>query len=78
MLQSSSMNTQGALQESEVECILCESAISPSSRRSFNFSERAYLCYGCAVSKGGIYDFQRECWAILPDMTAEDDTGSWW
>ena len=61
-----------------VECMGCEAPITPGAHRSFGYAAGAHLCYGCAVSKGGVYDFQREIWMILPDMAGESDEGSWW
>ena len=50
------------------ECADCRAAILPAIDRSFGFDDDAYLCYACAVGRGGVYDSRLERWAVFPDM----------
>jgi hypothetical protein len=51
-----------------VDCCECGATISPSTDRAFALDGASFLCFGCAVRRGGIYDDALEHWPKAPDI----------
>ena len=52
-------------------CIDCAATLALGFHRSFRCSNGACLCYDCALRRGAVYDFPRECWLIAPESSAD-------
>jgi len=51
-------------------CALCGATSGVSAAdRSYAFGIRNQLCWSCAVSRGGVYDEERDCWDRKPDLS---------
>ncbi|MBI2388310.1 MAG: hypothetical protein HYV09_01725 [Deltaproteobacteria bacterium] len=55
------------------QCIDCKSPISPETDRAFAVSPEEYLCFDCAVRRGGLYDGDEDRWIRAPFVGDEPD-----
>jgi hypothetical protein len=69
--------TVAAMDEEEldelVECLDCGEPIVPGPDRAFAVSSEAFLCYACALRRGGAYDVGEDRWVSPPDVADEPD-----
>ena len=56
-----------------VECLDCRATIAPERERAFAVSEDVYLCFACAVRRGGVYDEAEDRWVVPPRVEDEPD-----
>ena len=49
-----------------VDCWACGASIAPEIDRAFAISDDAYLCFECAVRRGGVFDDEEDRWTIPP------------
>jgi hypothetical protein len=49
-------------------CNDCNATIWPEVDRSFACSPEMFLCFACAVRRGGSYDANHERWTAAPDV----------
>lgn len=54
-------------------CIDCGALIAPGPDRAYALSDEAFLCFECAVRRGGIYDSDQDRWVVEPDVADEPD-----
>lgn len=54
-------------------CASCGSPVQGSLERAFAFGESGVLCPACASRRGGVYDAERECWSVEPDVAGLPD-----
>lgn len=59
--------------EETVECIDCGATISPEVDRAYAITSEAFLCYDCAVRRGGVYDDLDDRWTTAPDVSDEPE-----
>ena len=55
------------------ECFDCGATVAPATDRAFAMSDDAFLCFDCAVRRGGVYDLDGELWTVAPDVSDEAD-----
>jgi hypothetical protein len=60
-------------EEDLVECIDCSAELSPEGDRGFALSDDSYLCFTCAMRRGGNYDYAQERWVVEPNVADEPD-----
>ncbi|MGZ5967874.1 MAG: phosphoribosyltransferase family protein [Polyangiales bacterium] len=60
--------------EEMVECIDCGATISPRADRAFAVSSDTYLCFDCAVRRGGVYEADQDRWTTAPDVSDEPES----
>jgi hypothetical protein len=48
-------------------CALCGAEIAPASDRSFAAGGDAFLCFQCALERGGRYDELHDRWETAPE-----------
>jgi len=51
------------------ECAGCGEFFSPPEDRGYWFSDQTFLCWDCAVRRGGVYDAVTERWINAPDVS---------
>lgn len=56
-----------------VDCYECGATIAPDTDRVFALSEDAFLCFACAVARGGVYDAKEERWTVPPSAAGVPD-----
>jgi len=55
---------------SEMEsCVECRAALSPPLDRSYAVGPKAFLCWDCALRRGGHYDLLQDRWSSPPDLS---------
>jgi hypothetical protein len=52
-----------------VSCEGCGAEIAPATDRAFAVGEQAFLCFRCAVRRGGSWDEVHDRWAVAPDTS---------
>ncbi len=52
------------------ECAGCGVEIDLHRDRYFAFSDEGFLCFECAIERGGTYDERNDSWAISPDVSS--------
>ena len=57
--------------ESLAECADCGRTIDPALDFVFAMADDAFLCFDCAISRGGLYDAEEERWVVPPDVLPE-------
>jgi hypothetical protein len=55
------------------KCLDCGALIAPGSDRAFAISDDDFLCFDCAVRRGGVYDGDRDDWSVAPGLADEPD-----
>ena len=50
-------------------CIECGAEIAPASDRSFGVGSETFLCFACAVRRGGRFDEQHDRWIAAPEVS---------
>ncbi len=55
-----------------VDCADCRATIAPSDR-VFAISDETFLCFECAVKRGGVYDEPHDRWLVEPNVADEPD-----
>jgi len=50
-----------------VSCLLCGAEIVPERDRTFAVSRDGFLCFACAVRRGGSWDEQHDRWTTEPE-----------
>jgi hypothetical protein len=58
-------------------CSDCGGALDPGRDRAYAYASNAFLCWDCAVRRGGSYDSGQERWATPPrtgDLPDVDST----
>ena len=50
-----------------VECIDCGAGIRPATDRAFAVDDDRFLCFDCAVRRGGVYDAAEDRWTVAPE-----------
>lgn len=48
-------------------CADCGAEVDPGRERAYGFGSGAFLCYACAVRRGGNYDEARDAWRKKAD-----------
>jgi hypothetical protein len=56
-----------------VDCLDCGAAIAPERERAFAVGDDMYLCFECAVRRGGVYDEREDRWMVPPIVEDEPD-----
>ena len=54
-------------------CCDCGAAVSPELDRAFSCAPETYLCFECAIRRGGVYDGRLDRWASPPDVSRLPD-----
>jgi hypothetical protein len=54
--------------EGLLDCIDCGTTVAPERDRAFSITDEVVLCYECSVRRGGVYDSDRDQWAIAPSL----------
>ncbi|MEB2344580.1 MAG: hypothetical protein OZ948_07570 [Deltaproteobacteria bacterium] len=49
-------------------CVLCGAEIAPGRDRTFAISPEQFLCFACAVRRGGSWDERRDRWTEEPEL----------
>ena len=49
-------------------CAECGAEIAPATERGFALGSDAFLCFACAVRRGGRYDERLDRWEADPDV----------
>ncbi len=63
-----------ALEENELaDCRDCRATIAPSTDRAFAINDDDFLCFDCAVLRGGVYDAHEERWTVPPNVADVPD-----
>ncbi len=52
--------------EELVECFDCGATIAPALDRAFAISDDAFLCFDCALKRGGVFDADEDRWTKPP------------
>jgi hypothetical protein len=55
------------------ECAECGMEIDLHRDRYFAFSDQGFLCFECAIERGGAYDEHDDSWAVCPDVSSFAD-----
>ncbi len=55
------------------KCLDCGALIAPETDRAYALSDDDFLCFECAVRRGGVYDGEKERWLVAPDVSDEPD-----
>ncbi|RIL07622.1 MAG: hypothetical protein DCC71_02525 [Proteobacteria bacterium] len=50
-------------------CAICGAEIAPATDRAFAFGVDSYLCYACAVKRGGSWNELHDHWDADPDTS---------
>ena len=50
-------------------CVICGAEIAPARDRAFAVSTDRFLCFGCAVGRGGSWDEQHDHWTAAPETS---------
>ena len=56
-------------------CADCGSEMTPARDRAYAFGSEAFLCYSCAVRRGGVYDEAHDRWLRDADTAGLDRGG---
>jgi hypothetical protein len=56
-----------------VECIDCGATIAPDRDRAFAITEDLYLCFDCALRRGGAWDEREDRWMRPPELSGVTD-----
>ncbi len=56
-----------------VDCCDCGATVAPGPDRAFAVSDDVFLCFDCAFRRGGVYDGQKERWAVAPSVSGLAD-----
>jgi hypothetical protein len=48
------------------DCVECGATIRPATERAFTIDDGVFLCFDCAVERGGVYDGNDERWTVVP------------
>jgi hypothetical protein len=48
-------------------CLICGAEIAPGRDRTFALTAERFLCFRCAVHRGGSWDEQRDHWTTEPE-----------
>lgn len=56
-----------------VDCCDCHAPVAPKTDRVFALDADVFLCFGCAIRRGGIYDEDQERWVVTPDVADVPD-----
>lgn len=59
--------------EDLVECIDCGAEVPAGAGRTFAVTAETFLCFECAVKRGGVYDEPKDRWTKEPDVADEPD-----
>ena len=51
-----------------VDCCGCGSTVAPESDRAFAVDDDVFLCFECAIARGGVYDAEEERWSVAPTI----------
>jgi hypothetical protein len=51
-----------------VECCDCGATLSGETDRPFAMSDDDFLCFECAVRRGGVFDTMQERWIVSPNV----------
>ena len=54
--------------EELTECVSCGAAITPAKDRAFESAPRTFLCWECAIERGGVYDDTDDTWTTPPNV----------
>lgn len=57
----------------DATCLGCGADIYGDDDRSFAFGPDAYLCFQCAVDRGGVYDEEEDRWLAEPNVESLPD-----
>jgi hypothetical protein len=55
------------------DCCDCGASIAPAIDRAFGLNDEEFLCFDCAVLRGGVYDAREERWTVAPNVTGLPD-----
>lgn len=55
-----------------VECLDCGATIA-STDCAYAITDETFLCFSCAVRKGGVYDADHDRWTVAPNVSDEPD-----
>jgi hypothetical protein len=50
-------------------CAECGVEMEPARDRAYGVGPDSFLCFACALRRGGAYDEQRDCWLTPPDTS---------
>jgi hypothetical protein len=59
-----------------VDCCDCGATVAPDTDRVFALSDETFLCFACAVARGGVYDGMEERWTVAPNAAGVPDERS--
>ena len=51
-----------------VDCIECRATIAPERDRAFAITDDVYLCFDCAVKRGGVWNEDQDEWSTAPNL----------
>ncbi len=54
--------------ETLVECWACGASIAPEIDRAFAISDDAFLCFECALERGGKFNDEEDRWTLPPNV----------
>ena len=54
--------------DEQVRCASCGALIAPDTERGYGFGFDNYVCWECALQRGGVYDADQDRWRIVPDV----------
>jgi recombinational DNA repair protein (RecF pathway) len=55
------------------DCCDCGATIVPATDRAFALNDNEFLCFDCAVRRGGAFDAAQERWTVPPDVANVPD-----
>ena len=51
-----------------VDCYDCGAAVAPSAQYAISIDLDEFICFDCAVVRGGVYDTIEDRWIVFPDV----------
>lgn len=56
-----------------VRCVDCGVMVAPGPERAYAISDETFLCFECAMRRGGAFDYDADNWSVPPDLSSEPD-----